>query len=110
MSIASSEVKRLICGVRLFLIVLKNSEYRLDPIFSAPQVRFPNADVGGLVIHARLNGDRSESICGDNQRQSKMSLVFQQICNDFRLATFSTESTIRRHMRCRFVSQTAISS
>jgi hypothetical protein len=75
-------------------IVLKKSEYLLDPIFSAPQVRFPDADVGGLVIHARLNGDRSISICGGNQRQSKMPLVFLQICNDFRLATFSTESAM----------------
>ena len=35
MSIASSEVKRLICGVR-FAILLKKSEYRLNQIFSAP--------------------------------------------------------------------------
>jgi hypothetical protein len=38
------------------------SEYRLDPIFSALQVRFSDADVGRLVICARLNGDRSKSI------------------------------------------------
>jgi hypothetical protein len=75
-------------------IVLKKSEYLLDPIFSAPQV---DADVGGLVIHARLNEDRSESICGGNQRQSKMSSVFRQICNDSRFATFSTESAKTGH-------------
>jgi hypothetical protein len=59
--------------------------------FSAPQVRFPDADVGGLVIHTRLNGDRSESICGGNQRQSKTLLVFRKIRNDVTLAAFSTE-------------------
>jgi hypothetical protein len=85
-------------------IVLKKSEYRLDPIFSAPQVRFSDADVRGLVIHARLNVDHSKSICGGNQRQSKMSLAFWQICNDFILATFSTESAqmrLSRHVRLR---------
>jgi hypothetical protein len=59
--------------------------------------------MGGLVIHARLNGDRSESIFGGNKRQLKMSLVFRQICNDFRLAMFSTESTKNRrsgNQRC----------
>jgi hypothetical protein len=48
----------------LFLIVLKNSEYRLDPISAAGA--FPERGCRSLVIHARLNGDRSESICGDN--------------------------------------------
>jgi hypothetical protein len=65
-------------------------------LFSAA-VRFSDADVRGLVIHARRNGDRSKSICGGNQRQSKMSLTFWQICQCSRLATFSTESTHQRH-------------
>ena len=45
-------------------ILLKKSEYRLGPIFSAPWVRFSNADVGGLIIPLRLNGTSSKSICG----------------------------------------------
>jgi hypothetical protein len=71
-------------------IVLKKSKYPLDPISAAGA--FSERGCGGLVIHARLNGNRSESICGVNQRRSKMSLVFRQIRNDFTLATFSTES------------------
>jgi hypothetical protein len=70
--------------------VLKKSKYPLDPISAAGA--FSERGCGGLVIHARLNGNRSESICGVNQRRSKMSLVFRQIRNDFTLATFSTES------------------
>ncbi len=31
---------------------------------------------GGLIIHLRLNGASSKSICGGNKRESKMSLVF----------------------------------
>src|SRR5208283_5279460 len=60
-------------------------------------VRFSVSDAGGLIIHLRLNGASSKSICGGNKRESKMSLVFRQICSDYRLATFSTESANRRH-------------
>jgi hypothetical protein len=45
-------------------ILLKKSEYRPDPIFSAPCVRFSNSDAGGLIIPLRLNGASSKSICG----------------------------------------------
>ena len=45
-------------------ILLKKSEYRLGPIFSAPWARFSDADAGGLVIRLRLNGASSKSICG----------------------------------------------
>jgi hypothetical protein len=45
-------------------ILLKKSEYRLGPIFSAPWARFSDADAGGLVIYLRLNGASSKSICG----------------------------------------------
>ena len=54
---------------------------------------------GGLIIHLKLNGASSKSICGGNQRQSRMSFVFWQICCDFRLATFSTESANNGHRR-----------
>jgi len=46
------------------------------PNFFAPWVRFSDSDAGGLIIHLRLNGASSKSICGGNKRQSKMSLVF----------------------------------
>jgi hypothetical protein len=46
--------------------MLKKSEYRLGPIFLAPWVRFSGADAGPLIIHLRLNGARSKSICGSN--------------------------------------------
>ena len=45
-------------------ILLKKSEYRLGPIFSAPWARFSDADAGDLVIRLRLNGASSKSICG----------------------------------------------
>jgi hypothetical protein len=32
-------------------ILLKKSEYCLDPIFSVPQVRVSDADVGEVIIH-----------------------------------------------------------
>jgi hypothetical protein len=51
---------------------------------------------GGLIIHLRLNGASSKSICGGNWRQSKMSLAFWQICNDFKLATFSNRIDPKR--------------
>src|SRR5271166_6527011 len=60
--------------------------------FSAVGAVFRFGRRGGLIIHLRLNGASSKSICGGNKRQSKMSLVFRQICSDYRLATFSTES------------------
>ena len=75
-------------------ILLKKSEYRLVPIFSAPWARFSDADAGGLVIRLRLNGASSKSICGGSYRQSKMSFVFWQFCNGGRLSTFSTESAL----------------
>jgi hypothetical protein len=46
------------------------------PIFLAPWVRFSDSDAGGLIIHLRLNGANSKSICGGNKRQPKTSLVF----------------------------------
>ena len=46
--------------------MLKKSEYQLGPIFSAPWVRFSDADAVGLIIHLRLNGASSKSICGGN--------------------------------------------
>ena len=49
---------------RLGPILFKNPEYRLGSIFSAPWVRFSDADAGGLVIRLRLNGASSKSICG----------------------------------------------
>ena len=45
-------------------ILLKKSEYRLGPIFSAPWARFSDADAGDLVIRLELNGASSKSICG----------------------------------------------
>ena len=45
-------------------ILLKKSEYRLGPIFSAPWARFSDADAGDLVIRLKLNGASSKSICG----------------------------------------------
>ena len=72
----------------LLPILLKKSEYRLGPIFSAPWARFSDADAGGLVIRLRLNGASSKSICGGSYRQSKMSFVFWQFCNDVRLSDF----------------------
>jgi hypothetical protein len=45
-------------------ILLKKSEYRLGPIFSAPWARFSDADAGALIIYIRLNGASSKSICG----------------------------------------------
>ena len=65
-----------------------------QPNFFSAGARFSDADAGDLIIHLRLNGACSKSICGGNQRQSKMSFVFWQVCNDFRLATFSTESAL----------------
>jgi hypothetical protein len=50
--------------VRCALILLKKSEYRLGPIFSALWARFSDADAGGLIIYVRLNGASSKSICG----------------------------------------------
>ena len=50
--------------VGLGSILLKKSEYRLGPIFSAPWVRFSDADAGGLVIYVRRNGASSKSIGG----------------------------------------------
>jgi hypothetical protein len=47
-------------------ILLKKSEYLLGPIFSAPWVRLLDADAGGLIIHLRLNGAGSKSVCGGN--------------------------------------------
>jgi hypothetical protein len=81
-------------NVRKGSILLKKSEYRLGQIFLTLWVRFSVSDAGGLIINLRLNGASSKSICGGNKRESKMSLVFWQICNDYRLATFSTESVI----------------
>ena len=75
-------------------ILLKKFEYSFGPIFLAPWVRFSGSDAGGLIIHLKLNGASSKSICGGNKRQSKMSLVFRQICSDYRLATFSTKSAL----------------
>ena len=47
-------------------ILLKKSEYRLSPIFPASWVRFSDSDVGGLIIHPRLNGATSKSTCRGN--------------------------------------------
>ena len=54
-------------------ILLKKSEYRLGPIFLTLWVRFSVSDAGGLIIHLRLNGASSKSICGGNKRESEMS-------------------------------------
>jgi hypothetical protein len=54
------------CDVANWPILLKKSEYRLGPIFSASWARSSDADAGGLVIHLRLNGARSKSICSGN--------------------------------------------
>jgi hypothetical protein len=51
-------------NVAYWPILLKKSEYRLGPIFSAPWARFSDADAGALIIYIRLNGASSKSICG----------------------------------------------
>ena len=80
-------------------MLLKKSEYRRPDFFSAVGAVF-RCGRGGPHHPPQTNGASSKSICGGNYRQSKMSLVFWQICNDFRLATFSTESAQKRQMLC----------
>jgi AraC-like DNA-binding protein len=80
------------CGCPLPVDSVEKVRVSTRSNFLAPQVRFSDANVGDRIIHVSLNGDSSKSICGGNLRQSKMSLAFWQICNDFGLATFSTES------------------
>jgi hypothetical protein len=80
--------------VAYWSILLKKSEYRVNQIFSALWVRFSDAAWGT----SQSTSNSTETVLiglRGNQRQSKMLLVFRQICNDFRLATFSTESAQR---------------
>ena len=48
--LAASFFSNQACNVAYWPILLKKSEYRLGQIFSAPWVRFSNADVEALVI------------------------------------------------------------
>jgi hypothetical protein len=52
----------------------------------ALQVGFPDG-CGGLVVQRPTHRQTVLNRSSGNQRQSKMSLVFLQICNDFRLPT-----------------------
>ena len=74
--------------------LLKSRSINWGDFFSVVGAVFRCGRRGASSSASRLNGASSKSICGGNKRQSKMSLVFRQICNDFRFATFSTESAI----------------
>jgi hypothetical protein len=65
-------------------ILLKKPEYLLDPISSVPQVRFPDADVGG----SSSTPDSTETVPNRSAASIEDVVAFRQICNDFRLATF----------------------
>jgi hypothetical protein len=56
-------------------------------------VRFPEKDVGDLIIRFGINGQRSKPICSGDWRQSKVFLAIRQIFRELKLPTFSTEST-----------------